>query len=452
MKLINIHVYVLLAILLLSACSNDSIIEPVVTDDTIEQERPLPEEEPEEEEQPPSENPNPIGLSAGNTTFLNKELVDTNYILVNDAGNNFVYLMSKNARVLHQWNLNGGNLGNDCYYLEDGRLLAMVESDDPKILLGGYGGKVQLLKADGTELWSFVHSTEDYIIHHDAELLPNGNILTMTWEKHTAEEALANGYKLDVDLFPDGLIEIDPTTNEIVWEWRLWDHMVQDHDETKANYGQIVANPQLVDINYNQREDGDISHANGIAYDPEKDIIYLSANFYSEVWVIDHSTTTEEAASHTGGQYNKGGDLIYRFGNPMAYKNTHGQRLFHNNHYPNLLEGADEGNMLIFSNGGDLMQSTVYELQLPSVFNLDPNLDNEPVVLWSFTDEELFSAKVSGAEKLPNGNILITEGDYGIWEVTQNKEVVWKFNAEGFFWRAYHFDKNAPEIIALGIE
>ena len=434
------------------ACSEDANIEPITAQDTLEQQESEPGNEPEVELELPEENPNPMGLSAGNSTFFNKDLVDDNYILVNDAGNNYVYLMAKNARVLHQWNLKGGDLGNDCFYLKDGRLLAMVESDDPKILLGGYGGKVQLLQADGKELWSFVHSTEDYILHHDAELLPNGNILAMTWERYTAKEALARGYKLEVDLFPDGLIEIDPMTNEIVWEWRLWDHLVQEHDDTKSNYGIIANNPQLVDINYNQREDGDISHANGIAYDEEKDVIYLSANFYSEVWVIDHSTTTVEAASHSGGQFDKGGDLIYRFGNPTAYKNLNGERLFHNNHYPNLLDGVDYGKMLIFSNGAELLQSTVYELELPTSFIINPNSDNEPAVLWSFTDKELYSPKVSGAEKLPNGNILITEGDYGIWEVSQNKEVVWKFNADGFFWRAYHYDKSAPEILSLGIQ
>jgi hypothetical protein len=37
------------------------------------------------------------------------------------------------------------------------------------------------------------------------------------------------------------------------------------------------------------------------------------------LWVIDHQTTTAQAASHTGGRYNKGGDLLYRWGNPQTY-------------------------------------------------------------------------------------------------------------------------------------
>lgn len=447
MKLIKYCLGILLVIWVIS-CSKDTTTE-IPTDQENLENPPIPEEEEEEEESEQTENPNPVTLSSNSVTYFNETMVDDNYILVNDAGNNFVYVMDKNANVLHQWNLNGGDLGNDCFLLNNGNLLAMVESDNPQILLGGQGGKVQLLESDGTEIWSYVHSTEDYIIHHDAELLPNGNILTMTWEKHTAEDAISAGYQMEVDLFPDGLIEINPDTNEIVWEWKLWDHLIQEFDDTKKNYGIVQENPQLVDINYNQREDGDISHGNGIAYDAINDVIFLSANFYSEVWVIDHSTTSMEAASHSGGNYNMGGDILYRFGNPMAYQNTNGTRLFTNNHYPNLLDGNDQGRIMIFTNGGDLGQSTVYELQLPSTYEMDITKDNEPTVVWSFTDPELYSPRVSGAEKLPNGNVLITEGDFGIWEVTQDKEVVWKFNSNGFFWRAYHIDKNAPELISI---
>jgi hypothetical protein len=443
----------LLLTLLLASCAADDTapidIPELISNNPEPEPEPVPEPEVEEE---PSENPNPIGTSAGDVTFLNESLVDDNYILVNDARNNFVYLMDKTAKVVHQWNLNGGDLGNDCFLLPNGKLLAMVESEDPTLLLGGYGGKLELLDSNGTVEWSFIHSTDDYIIHHDAEMLPNGNVLIMTWERRTKEEATANGYSLDVELFPDGLIEVNPANDEIIWEWRVWDHLIQDFDNSKTNFGSISENPQLIDLNYNQNENGDITHANGIAYDAEKDIIYLSANFYSEVWVIDHSTTTEEAAAHTGGTYSKGGDLIYRFGNPSAYNNLNGERLFFNNHYPNLLDGTDKGNMLIYSNGAGLEQSTVYELALPTNFVLDSNASNEPSVIWSFTDPELYSPKVSGAVKLPNGNILITEGDFGIWEVTQEKEIIWKFSGDGFYWRAYHFNKNDPEILSLNLE
>ncbi|MCE2612942.1 aryl-sulfate sulfotransferase [Flavobacteriaceae bacterium D16] len=384
--------------------------------------------------------------------FLNRELTANGYILINDASANRVYLMDREATVVHEWPLNGERLGNDVQLLSDGTLLANLESADPQIVIGGFGGKLKMLDKEGNALWDFEYATNDYILHHDAELLPNGNVLAMVWERKTVEEAQQAGYELAVEVFPEAIIEINPQTNEIVWEWYAWDHLIQDFDQSKSNFGVVGDNPQRIDVNYVVREDGDITHANGIAYDAAKDVIYLSVNFYSEVWVIDHSTTTEEAATTTGGNYNKGGDLIYRFGNPGTYDNSEGERLFFNNHFPNLLQGEDEGKMLIYVNGGQSMQSTVYELALPQEFNLLPNTDNELGVLWSFTDPDLFSQKVSGAVKLANNNRLIAEGDFGVWEVTDGGEVVWKYSRPGFYWRAYHFERDAAEIIALGIE
>ncbi len=441
MKKCVLLVFGLFFLLVMASCDKDT---PQPAPEVSEEPRPNPviEEEPEV-----------FTSTLGTATFFDSKLpVEDNYILVNDAAANRVYLMDKEANLLYDLPLNGKLLGNDVQLESDGSLLAMLEANDPKIEIGGFGGVLQQLDKDGNVLWNFEYASDDYILHHDAEYLPNGNIITMIWEKKSTEEAIAAGSSATTDLFPDGIIEIDPATKEIVWEWHVWDHLVQNHDDTKANFGIVGDNPQLIDLNYVQNEEGDITHANGISYDPTKDVIFLSVNFFSEVWVIDHSTTTQEAASHTGGNFNKGGDLVYRFGNPRAYDNPNGTRLFHNNHYPNLLKGAGLGNILIFSNGAELNQSTVYELKLPSEFNLSANLNNEPEIVWSFSDPELYSPKVSGAVRLPNGNTLITEGIVGFWEVTPDGEVAWKFEGQGFFWRGYHFDKNSPSILALDLQ
>ena len=71
--------------------------------------------------------------------------------------------------------------------------------------------------------------------------------------------------------------------------------------------------------------------------------------------------------------------------------------------------------------------------------------------IWSFTDPNLYSGKVSGVELLPNGNRLITEGDFGFWEVTEQGEVVWRYSTSGFFWRGYHYDIDSEAITNLGL-
>lgn len=428
------------------SCENDDMpVVDVIEDAENEDEEPDTTDDPDENEE--NEDPDPESL----VEFLNSELVYDGYVLINDAGANSVYLMDKMATVLHEWPLNNQRIGNDAYLLDNGQLLANLEIDGTTIGFGGVGGKLSLLDKDGNAEWEFPYATDDYILHHDATSLPNGNIISIVWDRKSVEEGTAAGYSLEMEVFPERIIEVNPATDEIVWEWHSWDHLIQDHDMSKDNFGVVADNPQRIDLNFNPREDGDVMHANGITYDPVNDLIFLSVNFYHEVWVIDHSTTTEQAADTSGGNHGKGGDLIYRFGNPMAYDNTMGERLFYNNHFPNLLSGEDAGSMLIFANGTGLDQSTVYELKIPEIFDLQAGVDNEPEVVWSFTDPDLYSEKVSGAVKLPNGNVMITEGDFGVWEVTEAGEVVWKYSTPGFYWRAYHYDKEDPEIISLDL-
>ena len=432
------------------SCDKDE--EPALDDDTtLLEPDPLPPEEEESEEVT-----YPITGDTGDVLTYDSEKSRAGVVLVNDAGANRVYLMSKDTgTLLYEWDL-GFDIGNDVELLPDGRVLASLAVDNTSFSFGGYGGKVQIIEPDGTVSWDYDVNTDQELSHHDVEMLPNGNVLIIVWDARTYEESVARGYSGDQPfVYTERLIEVNPTNSQIVWEWDSWDHLIQDADPDKANFGVIADNPQKIDINFidilrkDVAEDGDIMHANGLDYDAEKDVIYLSVNFFSEVWVIDHSTSSEEAMTSSGGNYGKGGDLIYRFGNPSAYKNTEGERLFYFNHFPNLLEDGEpgEGNMLIYVNRGEVpLQSTVYELDLPEEFNLVAGADNEPSVVWKFTDEDLFSPKVSGAVRLDNGNTLITSGVFGFWEVTPDKEIVWQFKAQGFFWRGYHYNNEDPAL------
>jgi len=393
---------------------------------------------------------------AGNVLIYKQDKVQDGYVLVNDASNNRVYLMEKKeSEILFEWNLPSG-IGNDAELLENGNLLVALMVDDPSYTFGGYGGRLAIVDPSGNLIWDYIYSDEISLAHHDLEMLPNGNILFLAWEKKEKEELLAHGYAgEDEKIYIEKLLEINPVNNEIVWEWNSWDHIVQDVNPNVLNYGSVADNPSLIDINYKDilKEGsymGDIMHANGLEYDEARDLIYLSVNYFSEIWIIDHSTTAIESASSFGGNQNVGGDLVYRFGNPEAYKNNKGERMFFHNHNPNLVPGSES--LLVFSNGipSNNAHSNVYELKIPDSFRLLKDQKNELDVIWSFTDENLFSAKVSGAYRLPNGNTLITEGTSGYWEVTSSKEVVWKFEGAGFFWRGYPYEKTSNGIINLG--
>lgn len=394
----------------------------------------------------------PIELSP-NVEVYNTNIVENSLVLAIENGGTKSYLLDKTGFKQYEWEFDT-RLGNDLELLPNGKLLGMFKVDNPDFTFGGGGGIIKILNIDGSTNWEYEYASENYIAHHDVELLPNGNVLFLFWERITVSQALAAGVITNDDIYPEALIEVSPTSNQIVWKWHSFDHIIQDQSPALPNFGNLNNNPNRININYNIADNGDMMHANAIDHDPIKDIIYVSVNYFSEVWVIDHSTTTAEAASAEGGNYNIGGDLLYRFGNPETY-NSLGERLFYNNHFANLLEGnvPGLGNILIYMNGSNIEQSTVYELGMPSVFDLSPNNNNEPNIIWSYTNEALYYGRVSGAVRLKNGNTLICEGDYGFWEISQNGEIAWKYSGDSgaSFWRCYNYNLDDQAIISLGL-
>ncbi len=134
----------------------------------------------------------------------------------------------------------------------------------------------------------------------------------------------------------------------------MWDHLAQDFDTEADNYGVVADHPELIDINYANGPQADWSDGNAIDYSPELDQIIVSFRHFSELWVLDHSTTTEEAAGHSGGTIGMGGDILYRWGNPETYGagDASGQLLFFQHDARWIPPGLPgEGNILVFNNG-----------------------------------------------------------------------------------------------------
>jgi hypothetical protein len=321
-------------------------------------------------------------------------------------------------------------------------------SDNPTFH-GGPGGRVHQFDWDGNLLWDFLYSTEDHRLHHDIERLDNGNILMIAWERKTKEEAITAGRDTslitDDELWQERIIEVEPAgfaDANVIWEWEVWDHLVQDYDSTKANYGEVPKHPELIDLNYVFDGRADWLHMNAIDYNPKLDQIIASTPFLNEIWVIDHSTTTEEASGHTGGNGGMGGDILYRWGNPAAYRagTAKDQTLFFQ-HDSQWIEAGlpGEGNILVFNNGRDRPDGAY-----SSIVELNPPVDSDGNYLhvlglpygpeqpqWVYPSDEkadFYSPFISGAQRLPNGNTLICSGANGVFfEIDLEGEVVWKY-------------------------
>ncbi len=363
-----------------------------------------------------------------------------------------VYLLNNCGEIVHQWEDDANfRPGNTAYLLEDGRLVSCKRDADfsaDAIWAGGGGASVEIRDWDGNLEWSYTINDSLARLHHDIAPLPSGNILMIVWENKTREEAIQAGRDTslltDGELWPDYIIEVDPSNDEIVWEWHAWDHLIQDFDPTKDNYGVVADHPERININtFFPDGRADWMHSNAIDYNAELDQILLSVPTFSEVWIIDHSTTTAQAAGPTGGISGRGGDLMYRWGNPAAYNmgTADDQKLFyqHDAHWasPFLdLGDPNRGKIVLFNNRVSAEMSTVnvFNAGFDMYKNIYPMANG--VFLpndfdWTYTTPDpvdMYSNILSSIRFQPNGNALIGVGRWGyLFEITPEQEIVWEY-------------------------
>ncbi len=362
------------------------------------------------------------------------------------------HLIDNAGLLVHKWTGSQYEPGQSAYLLENGDLLRAAMIKGPLSTGGGEGGRVEEFDWAGSLVWELDYSTATEMQHHDIHILPNGNLLMLVVEKRTYAEALAAGFdpaKLDPQIqqqgymLPDSVVEIKPTLPKggtVVWRWRVWDHLIQDYDSTRSNYGAVAAHPELIDADgAESRIPAFWNHMNSIDYNAAFDQILLSVRGNSEVWIVDHSTTTSEAAGHSGGRSGKGGDLLYRWGNPKAYgAGTQSDQKLYQQHdaewIPASYPGA--GDITVFNNGLGRNYSTIDEFTPPvdasGKYALTTGTAYGPTgFAWTYKatpPESLYSEAISGAQRLPNGNTLIDDGVHGTFtEVTPAGEIVWKY-------------------------
>ena len=390
--------------------------------------------------------------------IVNEPQAARGYTLINSHHYNQVHLIDYLGRKVHTWELREDLKNKYAKLLENGNLLIFPKS--------GQQGIPWVAEVDptGTIIWEYA----DRSAHHDFLKLPSGNLLLLMRGVITQREAIAIGVNLKY-AHPDGLaydylIEVEPTgpnSSKVVWRWSILDHLIQDHDPTKPNYGPIAGHPERIDVNYfpreqdrNSREGGGgnrtLGHLNAIDYNPALDQIMVTSRVYGEFWIIDHNTTIEEAAGEKG-------DLLYRWGNPR----THGaggyedQQLFgpHNAQWiPPGLPG--EGNVLIFNNGTEFTvqprpYSTIEEISLPdfegNTYLRDQTLVFAPSDLkWTYISPnptDFYAYYRGRVQRLPNGNTHIVDSPSSIiFQVSPDGRTVWKYINPQRKYQGFHQD------------
>ncbi|MYF70297.1 MAG: hypothetical protein F4181_10200 [Proteobacteria bacterium] len=398
------------------------------------------------------------------------------------------YLIDMNGEVIHTWPIPASwrdpEIRENARLLDDG-MLARSET----VADGSTPGTYQLVDWDGAVVWEYESAREDLSGHHDFRFIHNPKLgqrtLIYSATRETPhEKILALGadpaLRESYDTRPDGLVEVDMDGN-IVWEWNISDHVVQDFDPNLPGYGVVSEHPGRLDINFGPGVSGNWIHMNGWDFNEVLDHVAINNSRMSEFYVVDHGATfvpgdpqrsRELAASDAG-------DFIYRWGNPcvsdtgecpsmtaegLSTSNGHQQLFF--SHDIQWIDGGDfgaldgpvpgAGHFLIFNNGARQPGPT-----FSSVIEIDPydgpmesgiyipaavaGYDPMPVgggmsrrtqnvsrqVVWSFhgiSPNSFYSPYISGAQRLPNGNTLVCSGAHGhIFEVTPEGAVVWEF-------------------------
>ncbi len=414
-----------------------------------------------------------IGMPRGLIAMTNE--ATPGYVLFCPLLSATTYLINLEGEVVHTWESQYGPAGF-VYLKDNGNLLR--GGRDPQATIfggGGQGGIIQEFSWDGELLWDYKFASPAHLSHHDISLMPNGNILVIAWELKSAEQAIKAGCKPELiplaGLWPDMIVEFQPQGHDdanLIWEWHIWDHLVQDYNQASDNYGIVSDHAELMNINsgeplpppmtqeeLDQRRSrnqattnstienagSDMFHTNAIDYNPELDQIVISVHDMNEIIIIDHSTTTEEAASHRGGKGGKGGDFLYRWGNAGNYDrgDTTDQILGGQHDVRWIPKGfPGEGNLTIFNNinrNSHGSYSSVLEIITPTAENGYSVGDSKPfepdAPTWKYLAQDTMSFNapfISGAHRMMNGNTFITDGPKGrYFEINPAGKIVWEY-------------------------
>ena len=295
---------------------------------------------------------------------------------------------------------------------------------------------------EGTQIWN---EPNENFLHHDIIRLPNGNYLGLIETSSLGPIPIgewtplfqnlgfqANGITLEFPWVGDKIVEWDKDSKEIVWSWNTFEHFnMSDFDEFGGTWNEAYFN-----LRY------DWTHANAIIFDELENVIYLSSRHLSRITKIDYSTG--DIIWNLGHQMNSGDVPL---GNDIGFSFQHSLQLLENG---NLLT-FDNGNLSEEFRGTDAPISRAIEVRIS---------DDSASVEWSYDlPENLFGFASGNAQKLINGNVLITTvgGGGRSLEVNTYGEIVWEglYNLslpDGAVYRAHRIPGIHPYAFSLKVK
>jgi hypothetical protein len=343
------------------------------------------------------------------------------YTLFAPKNSKLTYLIDNQGNIVNTWKSRYGS-GTNAELLSNGHIIraSSVGFDgNLNIHTPFAGGIIEEFDWEGNLVWEFHYNDEKFLQHHFIDIMPNGNVLMLAYDYISKDEAIAAGrdpQKLsDGFLTPEHVVEVKktgPKSGEIVWEWHVFDHLIQDFDKSKKNFGVVSEHPEKININYcppgPNPFGSDWNHAANASYNEVTDQVAIAVAGFNEVWIIDHNTTTAEAKGPQG-------DLIFRFGSPATY-DTKGEMKLDGPHNAQIL---DDGTIAVINYGK-------MKDKYSSIAFIKPGngMTNAQSVEYKYSNQkDMFS----GFDLLPNGNALLTVVGGILREVTPKGKTVWQY-------------------------
>ena len=256
----------------------------------------------------------------------------------------------------------------------------------------------------------------DEFLHHDLIQLPNGNYMGVvsvsqigpipigSWTSlFQGLGYIADGVTLEFPWVGDKIVEWDKDTKEVVWSWNTFDYYdMQDYDDIGGTWDQAYIDQQY-----------DWTHINAITFSEEDNAIYISTRHLSRITKIDHASGN--VVWNMGHEFSSG---EVDFGHDLGFSFQHSLQVLNN------------GNIVTFDNGN--LSEIFLETDEPTSRAIEIEIDDanqNATIEWEYVlPTELFGFASGNAQKLDNGNYLITTvgGGGTSLEVNTNGEIVWE--------------------------
>jgi len=394
------------------------------------------------------------------TTIYEPARAWNGYTVLSPLQTQAVLVIDMNGNVVKRWEGLNNSAGGPARVLPGGILISASGARPPnqeslELVQQDFDGKViwqfshneQIKTGEGSTIWSARQ-------HHDwqRESLPAGYYSPESAPvvEGTSTLILTHTNRLqprvaDVMLEDDRLVEVS-WKGDVLWEWVASDHIdelgfapdarkaikaAQSFNKARGSFDWLHINSAHFVGPNRWFDQGDMRFApnNVIISSREASLLAIVGRDGKIVWRL-------------GPDFSESKEL-------RAIRQIIGQH--HAHIIPKGLPGA--GNLLVFDNGG----SSGYGFASPiapdgvGAFARSTSrvVEINPVTLelvWSYTNPRFFSTNISSAQRLPNGNTLITAGAGGrMFEVTTEGAIVWEYmyplfggaNASNAVYRAY---------------